>query len=206
MVSVFWFSSGSKSCRELSDSNMSSQEVKDAPTAQPSRQQAKNVFILLVIITFLCFNVLTRLQVNLQTKHEGAARSEKSAVDALIEHAVGHGELGVVARVVGQREEVLSLGPYRQALQPVPRVGHGHLVGEVDGLQAQIAAVLNPAVAEAIVAHGVAVGHARQLSGLTLIAPTVDRGHLLVVECGTTVENGTLIVVHIVAQRVVEAQ
>ena len=101
-------------------------------------------------------------------------------------------------------EEVVSLCPHLQSLQP--RKVHGHLVVQTERLQTKIATILNPAATEAAVAHAVVVANAGHVGNLSLKTPTISKCGGLVVEVAATLKDATLIVEDIVAQRVVEAE
>ena len=118
------------------------------------------------------------LQIYLYTCHERAALSQLSQVDALANDVGSHCKLRIGAKVVGECEHVVGLYPELQALD-VLRVER-QVLAECNSFQAEIAAILNPAVAETGVAHRILECDAGNVRLLSLGLPATSQSSGLV--------------------------
>ena len=145
------------------------------------------------------------LEVNRDTEVDATATGQKTCVNSLIERAVAAAHLGIRAQVPGNGEHVVCLAPYLQAKQPT--VGIRNLIGKADVLQLEVATVLNPAVAHALVVTPfltVGVASLRHVGVLTFIRPATQSCGCLVVGRVETLNLAALIVIDVVAERVLE--
>ena len=97
---------------------------------------------------------MSLLEIYLHAQCKCTPLSQVTGIDALIHHLVADAEFGIAAQIFCQCEEVGGLCPYRHALQPA-EVSR-NLISETQGLQSQVRAILNPAVAETVVAQRIA--------------------------------------------------
>ena len=81
---------------------------------------------------------------------------------------------------------------------------HGERVAQRDGLQFQIAAILNPAVAETAVTQGILESSLRNIGHLSFSLPTTCECRCLIHEAATTFKLTAHIVIDIVSKTIVE--
>ena len=103
---------------------------------------------------------------------------------------------------MGQSEEIRGISPDGESLQISAL--DGNIVTERHRAETQIAAILDPAVAKAGVAHRIQVAYTRNGCLLFLSGPSVHHSRRLVQEEASTFKQTALVVEHIITQRVVE--
>ena len=121
----------------------------------------------------------------------------------MIEDTIAHRHLRVGAQIIGEGEQIRALGPHSNTLNV--GVVDGELVAECNSLQSQVAAILDPAVAKGIVAHGITIDGTWHIGDLSFVVPAREHSCGLVHEATAALELLANVVVDVSAEAVVEA-